>query len=103
MPVPASSTSNVPASVRTDTHEVLPPYRTVVGPALAIEPLVPQNVTCTPTPAPDPAQHPTPERRRPRPAQLSAAHGPVRRCSREVVGQLDRSAGIGDRFDQPQR
>ena len=45
--MPQSSTSNVPASVRTDTHDVLPPYRTVVGPALAIEPRVPQNVTCT--------------------------------------------------------
>ena len=38
IPVPQSSTSSVPASVRTETHDVLPPYRTVVGPALAIEP-----------------------------------------------------------------
>ena len=50
MPVPQSSTSSVPASVRTETHDVLPPYRTVVGPALAIEPRVPQKVTSTGAP-----------------------------------------------------
>src|SRR3954468_2162557 len=53
IPVPLSSTSSVPAAVRTETHDVLPPYRTVVGPALASEPRVPQNVTCTATPASD--------------------------------------------------
>ncbi len=45
MPVPQSSTSSVPPSVRTEMHDVFPPYRTVVGPALAIEPRVPQKVT----------------------------------------------------------
>src|SRR5437763_3817067 len=41
-PVPQSSTISV-SSARTSTHDVLPPYRTVPGPGLAIEPRVPQK------------------------------------------------------------
>ena len=47
-PVPQSSTTTVPASERTSTHDVLPPYRSVDGPALAIDPRVPQKVTFMP-------------------------------------------------------
>ncbi len=34
-----------PSFVRNSTQGVFPPYRTVVGPGLGIEPLVPQNRT----------------------------------------------------------
>src|SRR5690348_22052 len=44
-PVPQSRTTNVPLDERTSMHDVLPPYRTVPGPGVAIEPRVPQNVT----------------------------------------------------------
>src|SRR6266851_10091030 len=44
-PVPASRIMSHPLVVRTSTHGVLPPYRTVVGPGLGIEPRVPQNCT----------------------------------------------------------
>jgi hypothetical protein len=33
----------VPPSVRTSTHDVFPPYRTVPGPGVGTEPRVPQN------------------------------------------------------------
>src|SRR6266496_6622450 len=44
-PVPQSSTTSVPPDDRSSTHEVFPPYRTVLGPGLAIEPRVPQKRT----------------------------------------------------------
>ena len=44
-PVPQSTTICVPAAERTETHEVLPPNRSVVGPGLAMDPRVPQNRT----------------------------------------------------------
>src|SRR3954463_1941701 len=34
-----------PSSVRSSTQGVLPPYRTVLGPGLGMEPRVPQNVS----------------------------------------------------------
>src|SRR5262247_3401351 len=43
MPVPASRMTSQSVSVRTSTHGVLPPYRTVVGPGDGIDPRVPQN------------------------------------------------------------
>jgi hypothetical protein len=42
-PVPQSRTISVPSSPRTSTHDVLPPWRSVVRPGLAKEPRVPQN------------------------------------------------------------
>ena len=42
-PVPQSRTSSVPPSVRTSTHDVFPPYRTVPGPGVGTDPRVPQN------------------------------------------------------------
>src|SRR5438093_6861093 len=53
IPVPASRTRTVPSSATTETHAVLPPYRTVSGPALAIDPLEPQIPTFTGVDAPD--------------------------------------------------
>src|SRR5271170_6125525 len=44
-PVPQSKMKCAPASVVRLTHEVLPPNRTVSGPGVAIDPLVPQNWT----------------------------------------------------------
>src|SRR6266571_4349895 len=44
-PVPQSSSTSVPPDDRSSTHEVFPPYRTVLGPGLAIEPRVPQKRT----------------------------------------------------------
>ena len=35
---------SAPDAQRISTHEVLPPYRAVVGPGFAMDPLVPQNV-----------------------------------------------------------
>src|SRR3954471_21487195 len=43
MPVPASRMTSQSVAVRTSTHGVLPPYRTVVGPGDGIDPRVPQN------------------------------------------------------------
>src|SRR5262245_436701 len=43
MPVPASRMTSQSVSVRTSTHGILPPYRTVVGPGDGIDPRVPQN------------------------------------------------------------
>src|SRR3954471_15068391 len=45
MPVPASTTTRVPDSERTSTHEVLPPYRSVFRPGTGREPRTPQNFT----------------------------------------------------------
>ena len=33
----------MPLSVRTSTHDVFPPYRTVPGPGVGTDPRVPQN------------------------------------------------------------
>ena len=44
IPVPASSTSSAWLRPLTSTQEVFPPYRTVSGPALGSDPLVPQRV-----------------------------------------------------------
>jgi hypothetical protein len=44
----------------------------------------------------------TPDGRRLRKVRFSC-NGPVCRCASEVVRELDRSTGVGDRFDQPQR
>src|SRR5688572_12419123 len=44
MPVPASSSTSAPVGVRTSTDGVFPPYRTVDGPGLGIDPRVPQNL-----------------------------------------------------------
>ena len=41
-PVPQSNTTSVPRPERSSTHDVLPPYRTVDGPGVAMEPRVPQ-------------------------------------------------------------
>src|SRR6516225_4544795 len=43
-PVPQSRITIVPLLVLTSTQDVLPPYRTVPGPGVAIDPRVPQNV-----------------------------------------------------------
>ena len=45
MPVPASRMISQPSSVRSSTQGVLPPYRTVSGPGLGMEPRVPQKVS----------------------------------------------------------
>jgi hypothetical protein len=45
-PVPQSRTISVPSSPRTSTHDVLPPWRSVIGPGLAKDPRVPQNRIC---------------------------------------------------------
>src|SRR5258708_3282518 len=45
MPVPASTTTRVPESERTSTHDVLPPYRSVFRPGTGSEPRTPQNLT----------------------------------------------------------
>src|SRR6516162_8683792 len=42
-PVPQSRTISVSSSPRTSTHDVLPPWRSVVRPGLAKDPRVPQN------------------------------------------------------------
>src|SRR5215211_652254 len=47
MPVPASSTSAVPLSKETSTHEVLPPHSSVSGPGVGTEPRQPQIVRRT--------------------------------------------------------
>src|SRR5207247_329431 len=44
-PVPQSKMKTCPAPVRTSTHAVLPPKRTVRGPGVGREPRVPQNRT----------------------------------------------------------
>src|SRR5438309_12076816 len=44
-PVPQSNIKQAPPLVVTPTHEVLPPKRTVPGPGVAIDPLVPQKRT----------------------------------------------------------
>src|SRR5690349_7879077 len=44
-PVPQSSTIKVPLLARTSTQDVLPPKWFVPRPGVAIEPLVPQNLT----------------------------------------------------------
>src|SRR5262245_12596614 len=44
-PVPQSRTISVPSSPRTSTHDVLPPWRSVIRPGLAKDPRVPQNRT----------------------------------------------------------
>src|SRR5512133_91483 len=43
MPVPASSNTSDPLGVRTSIDGVFPPYRTVAGPGLGIDPRVPQK------------------------------------------------------------
>src|SRR5689334_12196978 len=45
MPVPASRMISHPSSVRSSTQGVLPPYRTVLGPGLGMDPRVPQKVS----------------------------------------------------------
>src|SRR5215207_10690915 len=45
MPVPASRMMSQPSAVLSSTHGVFPPYRTVVGPGVGIEPRVPQKVS----------------------------------------------------------
>jgi hypothetical protein len=47
-PVPQSSSTSSPPSDRSSMHDVLPPYRTVAGPGVAIDPRVPQNRALTP-------------------------------------------------------
>src|SRR2546429_352532 len=42
-PVPQSKMKMCPSAVRTSTHEVLPPKRTVCEPGVGIDPRVPQN------------------------------------------------------------
>src|SRR5262245_14877042 len=42
-PVPQSRTISAPSSPRTSTHDVLPPWRSVIRPGLAKDPRVPQN------------------------------------------------------------
>jgi hypothetical protein len=42
-PVPQSMTTRVPRAERTSTQDVLPPYRRVSGPGVAMDPRVPQN------------------------------------------------------------
>src|SRR4051794_28070274 len=42
-PVPQSKMKRTPEPVSTSTHEVLPPYRIVDGPGVAIDPRVPQK------------------------------------------------------------
>src|SRR4029077_9166105 len=42
-PLPQSRTISVPSSPRTSTHDVLPPWRSVIRPGLAKDPRVPQN------------------------------------------------------------
>src|SRR6187397_1611753 len=69
MPVPASRTMIVPSVPSTSTHAVLPPYRTVSGPALAIEPRVPHRQTRTS--AWNSLLRPLPEHRH-RPYQMTA-------------------------------
>src|SRR6516165_8980808 len=44
-PVPQSRTISAPSSPRTSTHDVLPPWRSVIRPGLAKDPRVPQNRT----------------------------------------------------------
>ena len=44
IPVPASRMMSQPSPVRSSTQGVLPPYRTVEGPGVGIEPRVPQKV-----------------------------------------------------------
>ena len=44
MPVPASKMNRRPSARRTSTQGVLPPYRTVEGPGLGMEPRVPQQM-----------------------------------------------------------
>src|SRR4051812_34431949 len=59
-PVPQSRIRSVPASVRTSTHEVFPPYRMTVGLGTGIEPRTPQNFRRIRSnrPVPDPDPHP---------------------------------------------
>src|SRR4029078_7233317 len=45
IPVPASRMISQPSSVRSSTQGVFPPYRTVLGPGLGMEPRVPQKVS----------------------------------------------------------
>src|SRR5262249_51768636 len=45
MPVPASSTMQVSSASRTSTHTLLPPYRTVDGPGVGVEPRTPWKRT----------------------------------------------------------
>src|SRR4051812_45710508 len=45
MPVPASRMISQPSPVRSSTHGVLPPYRTVEGPGEGMDPRVPQKVS----------------------------------------------------------
>jgi len=47
-PVPQSRISWLPPDAVTSTHDVLPPKWFVLGPGVAIEPLVPQNRTRMP-------------------------------------------------------
>src|SRR5262245_64925775 len=42
-PVPQSNTTSVPLPERSSRQEVLPPYRTVDGPGVGIDPRVPQK------------------------------------------------------------
>jgi hypothetical protein len=42
-PVPQSMTTRVARAERTSTQDVLPPYRRVFGPGVAMDPRVPQN------------------------------------------------------------
>src|SRR5690349_25122739 len=44
IPVPASRMMSQPSPVRSSTQGVLPPYRTVEGPGVGIDPRVPQKV-----------------------------------------------------------
>ena len=43
--MPQSRMMSLPPLVRSETHEVLPPKRTVPGPGAGIEPRTPQNVS----------------------------------------------------------
>src|SRR4051812_30288738 len=45
IPVPASRMMSQPSSVRSSTQGVFPPYRTVLGPGLGMDPRVPQKVS----------------------------------------------------------
>src|SRR3954469_12789553 len=45
MPVPASRMMSQPSPVRSSTQGVFPPYRTVEGPGVGMDPRVPQKVS----------------------------------------------------------
>ena len=51
--MPQSNTTSVPPADRSSTQDVLPPYRTVDGPGVGMEPRVPQYRTCITPDAPD--------------------------------------------------